>query len=70
MGFNTIRYHIKVADPRYLDVADRLGLLIWAEFPNFAYLSAAAAARAKTTLAGMVDRDWNHPIDYHLDHHQ
>ena len=61
MGFNTIRYHIKVADPRYLAVADRLGLLIWAEFPNFAYLSAAAADRAKTTLAGMVARDWNHP---------
>ena len=61
MGFNTIRYHIKVADPCYLAVADRLGLLIWAEFPNFAYLSTAAADRAKTTLAGMVDRDWNHP---------
>ena len=61
MGFNTIRFHIKVADPRYLAVADRLGLLIWAEFPNFAYLSTAAAARAKTTLAGMVARDWNHP---------
>ncbi|RMF00593.1 MAG: glycoside hydrolase family 2, partial [Chloroflexi bacterium] len=61
MGLNTIRYHIKVADPRYLDVADRLGLLIWAEFPNFAYLSERAAGRAKTTLAGMVERDWNHP---------
>lgn len=61
MGFNTIRAHIKVVDPRYLDVADRLGLLIWAEFPNFAYLSKKATDRAKETLAGMVDRDWNHP---------
>ena len=61
MGLNTIRLHIKVADPRYLAAADRLGLLIWAEFPNFAYLSSAAAARAKNTLAGMVARDWNHP---------
>ena len=61
MGFNTIRTHIKVADPRYLAAADRIGLLIWAEFPNFAYLSKKAAARAKRTLAGMVARDWNHP---------
>jgi len=61
LGLNTIRYHIKVADPRYLKLADRLGLLIWAEFPNFAYLSDRAAERAKTTLAGMVERDWNHP---------
>jgi hypothetical protein len=61
MGLNTIRYHIKVADPHYLEAADRLGLLVWAEFPNFAYLSDKAAKRAKTTLAGMVERDWNHP---------
>ena len=61
MGLNTLRYHIKVADPRYLEVADRLGLLVWAEFPNFAYLSDTAAERARTTLAGMVERDWNHP---------
>jgi len=61
MGFNTIRCHIKVFDPRYLATADRLGLVIWAEFPNFAYLSEKAAARAKRTLAGMVARDWNHP---------
>lgn len=61
MGLNTIRCHIKVADPRYLEAADRLGLLVWAEFPNFAYLSDKAAERARTTLAGMVERDWNHP---------
>ncbi|MDX1616247.1 MAG: glycoside hydrolase family 2 TIM barrel-domain containing protein [Candidatus Promineifilaceae bacterium] len=61
MGLNTIRTHIKVADPRYLAAADRLGLLVWAEFPNFAYLSQKAAARARRTLAGMVERDWNHP---------
>ena len=61
MGLNTLRYHIKVADPRYLDAADRLGLLTWAEFPNFAYLSERAAERAKTTLTGMVERDWNRP---------
>lgn len=61
MGFNTVRLHIKVADPRYLAAADRLGMLIWAEFPNFAYLSLAAADRAKATLAGMLSRDWNHP---------
>ncbi|MER3404832.1 MAG: glycoside hydrolase family 2, partial [Chloroflexota bacterium] len=31
MGLNLLRCHIKVPDPRYLEWADRLGLLVWAE---------------------------------------
>jgi beta-galactosidase/beta-glucuronidase len=36
IGFNCLRVHIKVADPRYYDAADRLGLVIWTELPNHA----------------------------------
>src|SRR5918998_2564970 len=34
LGLNCLRCHIKAADPRYYEVADRLGMLIWTELPN------------------------------------
>src|SRR6185503_10686123 len=37
------------------------GLLIWTELPNWQNLTAAAKRRARATLEGMVERDWNHP---------
>src|SRR5690606_22819967 len=35
MGFNLLRKHIKAELPEYLYWADRLGMLIWAEPPNY-----------------------------------
>jgi hypothetical protein len=61
LGLNCLRCHIKIEDPRYYEVADRLGILIWTEIPNWAHLSANASARAKETFTRMVERDWNHP---------
>ncbi len=61
MGLNCLRIHIKVADPRYYAAADKVGLLIWTELPNHILLSDEAKRRACDTLAGMVERDWNHP---------
>ncbi len=61
LGLNTIRCHIKVPDPLYYDVCDRLGLLVWTEFPNFERFSDKAAARARTTAEGIIARDGHHP---------
>lgn len=61
MGLNCLRTHIKITDPRYYDAADRAGLLIWTELPNWENLTPAVKQRARDTLAGMIDRDWNHP---------
>ncbi len=61
LGLNCLRCHIKVEDPRYYEVADRLGILIWTEIPNWVYLSPGASQRAKMTFLRMVERDWNHP---------
>jgi Glycosyl hydrolases family 2, sugar binding domain/Glycosyl hydrolases family 2, TIM barrel domain/Glycosyl hydrolases family 2 len=61
MGLNCLRVHIKVADPRYYAAADKVGLIIWTELPNHILLSDEAKRRARETLAGMVERDWNHP---------
>ncbi len=61
LGLNCLRCHIKIEDPRYYEVADRLGILIWTEIPNWARLTPAASTRAKATFQSMVARDWNHP---------
>ena len=61
LGLNCLRIHIKVEDPRYYDVADRLGLLIWTEVPNWALLTEASAERGKLTFQGMLERDGHHP---------
>ncbi len=61
MGLNCLRTHIKIADPRYYDAADRAGLLIWTELPNWQDLTENAKQRARETMVGMVERDWNHP---------
>lgn len=61
LGLNMLRCHIKVPDPRYYDVADRLGLLIWTEIPNVALLTPASAARLRRTMEGILARDGNHP---------
>ena len=34
MGFNGVRKHQKIEDPRYLTWADKLGLLVWEELPS------------------------------------
>jgi hypothetical protein len=61
MGLNCIRTHIKITDPRYYDAADRAGMLIWTELPNWENLTPVSKERARATLDGMVERDWNHP---------
>lgn len=61
LGLNMLRCHIKVPDPRYYEVADRLGLLVWTEIPNVATLTPASAARIRATMEGILARDGNHP---------
>jgi hypothetical protein len=61
LGLNCMRVHIKVADPRYYAAADRLGMLIWTEIPNWKDLTQVARQNARQTLNGILERDWNHP---------
>ena len=61
MGINLIRIHIKLEDPRYLDWADRLGILIWEEPPNVGSFTLSAEQRLTETFRQMVLRDRNHP---------
>ncbi len=61
LGLNLLRCHIKVPDPRYLQAADEVGLLIWYEVPNWDKLTDNSKRREMETLRGMVERDWNRP---------
>jgi hypothetical protein len=61
LGLNTLRCHIKVPDPRYYDVADRYGLLVWTEVPNAQSFTSESARRMRETLVGILSRDRNHP---------
>lgn len=61
MGFNLLRKHIKIEIPRYLYWADRMGMLIWAEPPNYVKWTKSGQLRFRNELMGMVDRDYNRP---------
>ena len=61
MGFNGVRKHQKLEDPRYLYWADRLGLLVWNELPSAYTFSAASSGRLLDGVREAVARDYNHP---------
>ena len=61
LGLNCLRCHIKAADPRYYEVADRMGMLIWTELPNGGMATDRSRGRKEKLLKGIVDRDGNHP---------
>jgi hypothetical protein len=60
-GFNLVRKHLKLEDPRFLYHADRLGVLVWAEPASTSRFSAEAAAAFHDQIEPMVRRDGNHP---------
>lgn len=62
LGLNGNRIHIKVEVPRKLYWADRLGLLIMADTPNW-WDDPKAEGKAdwEHAMRGMVKRDYNHP---------
>ncbi len=62
IGLNGLREHIKIEAPRKLYWADRLGVLIMADVPNWWGPPDSAAFREHdTALRGMIARDYNHP---------
>src|SRR6267378_1969736 len=62
IGLNGLREHVKIETPRKLYWADRLGVLIMADVPNWWGPPDSAAFREHdTALRGMIERDYNHP---------
>jgi hypothetical protein len=61
LGFNGVRKHQKIEDPRFLYWADRLGLLVWEEMPSAYRFSTQAIERLTKQWAEAIDRDLSHP---------
>ncbi len=62
-GFNGARLHQKVFEPRLLYWADKLGYLLWGEYPSWGLNLAdqEALACAANEWREVVERDRNHP---------
>jgi hypothetical protein len=60
-GFNGVRKHQKIEDPRWLYWCDRLGLLVWGEMPNARDWSTQAEEHLVSEWRRAVERDYNHP---------
>ncbi|CAN5371625.1 hypothetical protein BH10BAC4_BH10BAC4_03740 [soil metagenome] len=62
IGLNGIRTHIKIDVPRKLYWADKLGVLVMSDLPNFwGEPDASARKESEATLPEMIKRDFNHP---------
>lgn len=61
MGFNGVRKHQKIEDPRYLYWADTLGLLVWEEMPSAYRFTAKSVRRLQREWAEVITRDASHP---------
>ena len=61
LGFNGIRKHQKLEDPRWLYWCDRLGMLVWAEMPSPYRFTTTAVERVVAEWTEAVHRDISHP---------
>jgi beta-galactosidase/beta-glucuronidase len=61
LGFNGVRKHQKLEDPRFLYWADRMGLLVSSEFASPLDFSLTASQEFAAEWTEAVERDRNHP---------
>lgn len=61
MGFNGVRKHQKIEDPRYLYWADALGLLVWEEMPSAYRFNPTSVGRLTREWEEVIERDRSHP---------
>ncbi|MCM8802248.1 MAG: beta-galactosidase [Candidatus Omnitrophica bacterium] len=64
MGFNGARLHQKVFEPLFLYWADKLGYLVWGEYPNWGIknkISEESFGVLCKEWIDVIERDFNHP---------
>lgn len=61
MGFNGVRKHQKIEDPRFLYHADQMGFLVWGEIGAAYVYSRRYVQRITNEWMSAVLRDYNHP---------
>ncbi|HZK39528.1 MAG TPA: glycoside hydrolase family 2 TIM barrel-domain containing protein [Clostridia bacterium] len=62
-GFNGARLHEKVFEPLFLYHCDRLGYIVWGEYPNWGldYSNPEALFSVLPEWVEVINRDFNHP---------
>lgn len=60
-GFNGVRKHQKIEDPRWLYWCDKLGMLVWSEMANARAWSPYTEEMLTAEWVRAVERDYNHP---------
>ncbi|MEU5087810.1 sugar-binding domain-containing protein [Streptomyces sp. NPDC021356] len=60
-GYNLVRKHLKLEDPRFVHHADTLGMLLWAEPASPGHFSPASVTAFAEQIEPMVERDGNSP---------
>lgn len=61
MGFNGVRKHQKIEDPRFYYYADIMGVLVWSEMPSMYEFHTKGAEALTKEWAEIIYRDYNHP---------
>jgi hypothetical protein len=61
LGFNGMRIHQKVEDPRFLYWCDRLGVLVWGELPSALEFDTDTIARLTREWLEVLERDASSP---------
>ncbi|MFI6674506.1 glycoside hydrolase family 2 protein [Kribbella sp. NPDC050470] len=61
LGFDGVRVHQKVEDPRFLACCDRLGLVVWDEMPSAYEYAPRTVERLTKEWLEVVERDRSHP---------
>lgn len=61
LGFNGVRKHQKIEDPRYLYWADHAGLLVWEEMPSAYRYTQKSIERLTREWMEVLNRDKSHP---------
>jgi beta-galactosidase/beta-glucuronidase len=61
LGFNGVRKHQKLEEPRYLYWCDQIGLLVWAEMPSAYRFTRDSVGRVSQEWTAAIARDYSHP---------
>jgi hypothetical protein len=61
LGFNAVRIHQKVEDPRFLGWCDRLGVLAWGEMPSALDFGPRTVRRITSEWLEVLERDQSSP---------
>ncbi|MFC4427081.1 glycoside hydrolase family 2 protein [Deinococcus navajonensis] len=61
LGFNGVRIHQKIEDPRFLYWCDHIGLLVWEELPSAYVFTPEACERLTREWLEVLRRDHSHP---------